>query len=50
MTQKEMAEFFKTPLRTLENYESEKRQPPEWVLNLIIENLEMLIESKKEDK
>lgn len=35
MTQKEFAEYFNIPKRTIENWEGEKRTPPEYVLELI---------------
>lgn len=35
MTQKEFAEYFSIPQRTIENWEGGQRKPPEYVLELI---------------
>lgn len=35
MTQREFAEFLEIPLRTIEDWESNKRTPPEYVVKLI---------------
>ncbi len=35
LTQKELSELTKIPKRTIENWESGKRVPPDWVLLLI---------------
>lgn len=43
MTQKEMATYFKIPLRTIENWEGGRRNPPSYLLDLIEYKL------KKED-
>ena len=40
MTQKQFAEYFKIPLRTIENWETSKRNPPEYVIELIKYKLE----------
>ena len=35
LTQKEFSRIFNIPLRTVENWESGKRKPPDYVFNLI---------------
>lgn len=35
LTQKELSELTKIPKRTIENWESGKRVPPDWVLILL---------------
>lgn len=35
MTQKEFAGYFKIPKRTIENWEGGKRNPPEYLVELI---------------
>lgn len=35
MTQREFAEYFNIPKRTIENWEGNKRNPPEYVVELI---------------
>lgn len=42
MTQKEMAEFFGMPKRTIENWEGGINDPPKWVGRLIIDKLKQL--------
>lgn len=42
MTQKEMADFFGMPKRTIENWEGGKNNPPAWAEKLIIEKLESM--------
>ena len=37
LTQKGMSELLFIPLRTIENWESGKRNPPLWAENLIVE-------------
>jgi DNA-binding transcriptional regulator YiaG len=37
-----MAEIFKIPLRTLVDWETEKRKPTEWAEILILEKLEKI--------
>ena len=39
LTQKEFSRFFNIPLRTIENWESGKRRPPDYVFNLIMFSL-----------
>lgn len=39
LTQKQMSEFIEVPLRTIEDWESGKRKPPEYVVSLIIYRL-----------
>lgn len=42
LSRAEMSRRFKIPIRTLENWESEKNTPPEWAEILIIEKLEAI--------
>jgi predicted nucleotidyltransferase len=42
ITQKEFSEITKIPLRTIENWESNKRNPPTWIKEIIISYLEHL--------
>lgn len=46
LSRAEMSRQFKIPVRTLENWESGKRNPPEWAEMLIIEKLERMCEEK----
>lgn len=39
LTQAKMAEIFKIPKRTIENWETGSRKPPEWAEILILEKL-----------
>lgn len=39
LTQAKMAEIFKMPKRTIENWETGSRKPPEWAELLILEKL-----------
>lgn len=39
MTIKEMAEYLGAPYRTVQDWNSGARKPPEWVANLIIEKM-----------
>lgn len=39
LTQKEFSRIFNIPLRTIENWESGKRNPPDYVFNLIMFSL-----------
>ena len=39
LTQQQMADMFKIPKRTLENWESGSRTPPEYVKLLVLEKL-----------
>lgn len=39
LTQKEFSRIFNIPLRTIENWESGKRNPPDYVYNLIMFSL-----------
>ena len=43
LTQKAMHEMFGIPKRTIEDWDSGKRYPPEWVERLVLEKLESLI-------
>ena len=42
ITPRQMAEVFKIPLRTLVDWETEKRKPTEWAELLILEKLEKI--------
>ena len=46
LTQKRMSELLLIPLRTIENWESGKRNPPLWAENLIVEKLKMMSQEK----
>lgn len=46
LTQKRMSELLLIPLRTIENWESGKRNPPLWAENLIVEKLQALSQGK----
>lgn len=35
MTQKQFGEYFRIPKRTIEDWENDRRHPPEYVVNLI---------------
>lgn len=39
LTQSELSQIFDIPLRTIENWESGKRRPPDYVYNLIMFSL-----------
>lgn len=39
LTQKEFSRIFNIPLRTIENWESGRRNPPDYVFNLIMFSL-----------
>lgn len=42
LSRAEMSRQFKIPIRTLENWESGARKPPEWTEKLIIDELERI--------
>lgn len=42
ITQAEMSIMLGIPKRTIEDWETEKRTPPQWVSNLVIEKLNSL--------
>lgn len=42
LSRAEMSRTFKIPIRTLEDWESGKRNPAPWAQNLIIEKLESM--------
>lgn len=46
LTQKRMSELLLIPLRTIENWESGKRNPPLWAENLIVEKLQTMRQEK----
>ncbi|MEG1501980.1 MAG: helix-turn-helix transcriptional regulator [Synergistaceae bacterium] len=39
LTQQALADWLKIPKRTIENWEGEKRTPPEWAELLIVEKI-----------
>lgn len=45
LTQQQMSDMFKIPKRTIENWESGQRTPPEYVKLLVIEKLQRLSSS-----
>ena len=47
LTQKAMHDMFGIPKRTIEDWDSGKRYPPEWVERLVLEKLESLIKEKE---
>ena len=46
LTQSEVYEVLRIPMRTLQDWENERRTPPEWAELLIIEKLEQIKEKK----
>lgn len=42
MSRAEMSRLLKIPIRTLEDWDSEKRTPPEWAKLLILEKLDAI--------
>lgn len=44
LTQKEMAEMFGIPKRTIENWEEGKSRPAEWAASLLIAKLQEMSE------
>lgn len=46
LTQAEVYELLRIPLRTLQDWENDRRTPPEWAELLIIEKLEQIKEKK----
>lgn len=46
LTQAEVYEVLRIPMRTLQDWENERRTPPEWAERLIIEKLEQIKEKK----
>ena len=46
MTQKDFGEYLNIPIRTIQNWESEHRTPPEYVVELI----EYKIKRRKKDE
>ena len=46
LTQAEVFEALRIPMRTLQDWENERRTPPEWAERLIIEKLEQIKEKK----
>ncbi len=47
LTQLEMSKRFEIPKRTIENWETGKRKPPQYVEKLIIEKLKKIAEEKE---
>ena len=48
LTQKRMSELLLIPLRTIENWESGKRNPPLWAEPLIVEQLQTMRTEKSD--
>lgn len=46
LTQAEVYEVLRIPMRTLQDWENDRRTPPEWAELLIIEKLEQIKEKK----
>lgn len=46
LTQAEVFEALRIPMRTLQDWENNRRTPPEWAERLIIEKLEQIKEKK----
>lgn len=46
LTQAEVYEVLRIPMRTLQDWENDRRTPPEWAENLIIEKLKQLKKEK----
>ena len=46
LTQAEVFEVLRIPMRTLQDWENDRRTPPEWAELLIIEKLEQIKEKK----
>lgn len=46
LTQQQMSDIFKIPKRTIENWESGQRTPPEYVKLLVIEKLQAIAKGK----
>lgn len=42
LTQKQMADLFKIPRRTIENWDAGTRRPPEWAELLLLEKLDSM--------
>lgn len=51
MNRREFSEYFNIPYRTVQDWEAEKRELPEYVLNLMVYKAEMekLVKEKKND-
>ena len=47
LTQRQMAELFEIPLRTIENWEGGKSTPPPYVEKLIAEKLERIAKGQE---
>lgn len=47
LTQRQMADLFEIPLRTIENWEGGKSAPPPYVEKLIVEKLKQMAQEKK---
>lgn len=47
LTQQEMSEKLEIPKRTIESWETGKRNPPKYVENLVIEKLIKIAEEKE---
>lgn len=47
LTQKEMSELLAIPKRTIGNWETDVRKPPEWAERLVLEKLERIAQERK---
>lgn len=50
LTQSEVYEVLRIPMRTLQDWENDRRTPPEWAERLIIEKLEQIKDRKEKLK
>ena len=49
LTQKDVFEKIGIPIRTIQQWESGRRTPPEWVEKLVVEKLEQIAKDTKKD-
>lgn len=47
LTQQQLYELLDIPMRTIQSWETGKRNPPEWAENLICEKLQTIIENSR---
>ncbi len=50
LTQKAMSEIMKIPVRTIGDWETDKHYPPEWAEILVVEKLQQISASKRENE
>ena len=50
LTQKKMSEILGIPTRTIQDWEAGKRTPPDWVKNLVINELKRLINDESPEQ